>query len=52
MCFKTCLELCEVFRKAISHKVRPRCIEREHLKPKIPVVYTGGDILLTGVRDV
>jgi hypothetical protein len=23
MCFKTCLELCEVFRNAFSHKMRP-----------------------------
>jgi hypothetical protein len=26
MCFKACLELCEVFRNASSHKTRPHCI--------------------------
>jgi hypothetical protein len=28
MCFVTCLELCEVFRKASSHKMWPHCTLR------------------------
>jgi hypothetical protein len=26
ICFKACLELCEVFRNESSHKTRPNCI--------------------------
>jgi hypothetical protein len=35
MRFKTCLELCEVFRDASSHKMRPHCNQQGEGRAKV-----------------